>query len=106
MGRIAHHRWVFQSGSVWAILFCERVLCIRSENRSRLNRLDATQGQSPVNEPLVCPRCNKPLVDFDAPPPEETGTSCNPINSPQCWGKVTEADLQRGEELAREHGWE
>lgn len=44
--------------------------------------------RSPQSRPLICPRCEKPLVDFDAPPPEETGTTCNPINSPACWRKT------------------
>lgn len=37
---------------------------------------------------LICPRCHKPVVDFDTPPPAETGTTCNPINTPQCWSFI------------------
>lgn len=35
------------------------------------------------SEVVVCPRCGKPVVDFDNPPPGIP--TCNPITDPDCW---------------------
>lgn len=41
------------------------------------------------------------MIEFDSPAPQTTGTTCNPIKSPECWHAERVPRVQLGAVLHR-----